>query len=151
MPLILLGWELRASVQAVMILSPLPSLYSHLKNFYITRMYLYIHIYSSDSVKHTSEIREGDDYFCVHYFVLGQLEDEAGMMPSILAQLDFSHEICRWDRSGVPFRQHMYVPENHPQTSERFDDREDEPRVLKVFTFPCICVSSCTYIHACIC
>ena len=51
--LILLGWELRASyitelcVQAVMILSPLPPLYSHsnLKNFYITPHYNFISLF----------------------------------------------------------------------------------------------------------
>ena len=31
-----------------------------------------IYIYSSDRVRHTSEIR-GGDYFFVHYFVLGQI------------------------------------------------------------------------------
>ena len=38
----------------------------------------------------------------------------------------------QWDSKGIPFRQHMYVPEIHPHTQQTFQEREDEPHILKV-------------------
>ena len=51
---------------------------------------------------------------------------------SILAQLDYSYEIKRWDQEGVNFSQHIYVPEVHPITGQFFLEREDEAHVFKV-------------------
>lgn len=63
---------------------------------------------------------------------IGQSETFTDMLRSILAQLEYCNEICRWDSLGIPFRQHMYVPEVHPQTLATYHEREDEPHVLKV-------------------
>ena len=63
----------------------------------------------------------------------GKSETPPEMLRSILAQLEYTSLIRKWDSEGVPFRQHMYVPEVHPQTLEGFQER-DEPLVLKVHT-----------------
>lgn len=51
---------------------------------------------------------------------------------SILAQLEFTFEVRKWDMQGVPFRTHLYVPEEHPLTGVGFCEREDEGHVFKV-------------------
>jgi hypothetical protein len=61
----------------------------------------------------------------------GHTESETDMMRSILAQLEYKYEICRYDRLGIPFRQHVYVPETHAVTSHTYHEREDEAHVLK--------------------
>ena len=53
-------------------------------------------------------------------------------MRSVLAQLEFAHNIKSWDEQGVPFRTHLYVPEVHPLTGVEFCEREDEGHVFKV-------------------
>ena len=62
----------------------------------------------------------------------GKTETEVEMPRSILAQLHYHHEIMEWERRGVPFRSHMYVPEDHPLTNMPFHEREDEAHVFKV-------------------
>lgn len=55
---------------------------------------------------------------------------------SILAQMEFTHEICQHER----FRMHLYVPEGVPVPAISDDvrdclpyhEREDEPHLLKV-------------------
>ena len=73
---------------------------------------------------------------CMHthlkLYNVGESETPADMMRSVLAQLEYCHEICEWDRKGVPFRTHIYVPEVHPLTNLPFCEMEDEPHVLKV-------------------
>ena len=81
---------------------------------------------------------------CLLHSYVGQTESETDMslslgvaqhmMRSILAQLEYSYELCRYDSVGVPFRQYMYVPETHTVTSCTYHEREDEPHVLKVST-----------------
>ena len=51
---------------------------------------------------------------------------------SILAQFEYQYQVCLWDSKGVPFRTHLYVPENHPLTGKEFHEREDFAHVLKV-------------------
>lgn len=51
---------------------------------------------------------------------------------SILAQLEYAYEVCKWEAKGVPFRRYLYVPEVHPVTKMPFAEREDEAHVLKV-------------------
>ena len=52
---------------------------------------------------------------------------------SIIGQLKYSYEICRWDGElGVPFRTHFYVPEKHLFTQMDYHEREDEGHVFKV-------------------
>lgn len=65
---------------------------------------------------------------------LGVEEDEEDMLRSILAQLEYRYQICKWDESGVPFRTHLYVPETYPITGCKFHEREDFAHVLKVRT-----------------
>ena len=51
---------------------------------------------------------------------------------SILAQLEYQHQVCSWDEKGVPFRTCMYVPDIHPIRKEVFHEKEDFAHVLKV-------------------
>lgn len=37
-----------------------------------------------------------------------------------------------WERKGVNFSSHLYVPEKHPVTGEYFCEMEDEGHVFKV-------------------
>ena len=68
----------------------------------------------------------------------GKSETITDMMRSILAQLEFKYQILEWERKGVPFSQHLYVPEIHPVTKQVYFEMEDEPHVLKVCV--CLCV-----------
>lgn len=54
------------------------------------------------------------------------------MLKSILAQLEFQYEILEWEKRGIPFRSHVYVPEVHPLTGVPFHEREDETHLFKV-------------------
>ena len=63
------------------------------------------------------------------------------MLRSILAQLEYTYLVQKWDSEGVPFRQHVYVPENHPLTMDIYHEREDEPHVLKVCVVHILCTS----------
>ena len=69
-------------------------------------------------------------------------EDETRpqQLRSILAQLEFRFQVCQWEDNGVPFRQHIYVPEIHPITGGKFHEREDEGHVFKV-RFPILLFS----------
>jgi hypothetical protein len=69
--------------------------------------------------------------YTIHSWNPGHTESETDMMRSILAQLEYKYEICRYDRLGIPFRQHVYVPETHAVTSHTYHEREDEAHVLK--------------------
>ena len=54
------------------------------------------------------------------------------MLHSILAQFEYTHQICHWDSLGVPFKSHLHVPEKHPVTEHLFCELEDEGHVFKV-------------------
>ena len=54
------------------------------------------------------------------------------MLRSILAHLEYRYQVCKCDRSGVPFRTSLYVPETHPITEDEFHECEDFTHVLKV-------------------
>ena len=54
------------------------------------------------------------------------------MLRSILAQFHYRKEVLEWEKKGVPFRTHAYVPEEHPLTGLPFHEREDEAHVFKV-------------------
>ena len=54
------------------------------------------------------------------------------MLRSILAQFECTFQVCDWDRKGVPFEVHFYVPEVHPITGAEFHEREDDAHVFKV-------------------
>ena len=67
-----------------------------------------------------------------HHFLLGKDESLLDKLRSILAQLEYKHQIDHWHSKGVPFKDHLYVPEVHPFTRLGFCEREDEAHVLKV-------------------
>ena len=52
------------------------------------------------------------------------------MFKSILAQLEFQYEILEWEKKGIPFRSHVYVPEVHPLTGVPFLERKDEAHLF---------------------
>ena len=79
---------------------------------------------------------------------VGRTETPVDMLRSILAQLHFQHDVLQFEKKGVPFRSHMYVPEVHPLTGEPFHERKDEAHVFKVCYCPtrtCTCTSSMLY------
>ena len=43
-------------------------------------------------------------------------ETDEDKLRSILAHLEYSHQVLEYDKAGVPFRTYMYVPEIHPVT-----------------------------------
>ena len=59
-------------------------------------------------------------------------ETRVDKLRSILAQKEFSHTVLEYDRSGIPFCSHIYVPEVHPGTGKVYHEREDPGHVLKV-------------------
>ena len=63
---------------------------------------------------------------------VGKSETPLEMLKSILAQLEFQYEILEWEKKGIPFCSHVYVPEVHPLTGVPFHEREDEAHVFKV-------------------
>lgn len=64
-----------------------------------------------------------------------ELEERVDKLRSILAQLEFSHVVCDYDRRGVPFQTHLHVPEVHPVTGHHWYEREDPAHVLKVSSY----------------
>lgn len=60
-------------------------------------------------------------------------ESDGDMMRAILAQLEFASIVREYDRNGILFRTHLYVPEVHPETGNLFYEREDPGHVLKVY------------------
>ena len=65
--------------------------------------------------------------------LLGKKETPLDMLRSILAQLQYHHDIMEWENKGVPFCSRMYVPEVHPLTGNPFNEREDEAHVFKIY------------------
>jgi len=64
--------------------------------------------------------------------LLGKDETMVEKLKSILAQLEYKYQVDLWQSKDVPFRDHLYVPEVHPDTGLGFCEREDEGHVLKV-------------------
>jgi len=62
----------------------------------------------------------------------GKDETQVEKLRSILAQLEYKHQVDLWHSKGVPFKDHLYVPEVHPITGFEFCEREDEAHILKV-------------------
>ncbi|XP_019858078.1 PREDICTED: uncharacterized protein LOC109586338 [Amphimedon queenslandica] len=59
------------------------------------------------------------------------VETYSDKLRSILAQSEYSHQICQYTMKGVPFSTYMYVPEVHPITDSEYHEREDNAHVLK--------------------
>ena len=64
--------------------------------------------------------------------VLGKDETKPEMLRSILAQLDYQHQVNSWHAQSVEFKDYLYVPEVYPETKLPFCDHEDEGHVFKV-------------------
>ncbi|XP_065911420.1 uncharacterized protein [Dysidea avara] len=69
--------------------------------------------------------------YTFHTWIEGKDETKAEKLKSILAQLEYKHQVDLWKSKGVPFKEHLYVPEIHPKTGLGFCEREDEGHVLK--------------------
>jgi len=65
-------------------------------------------------------------------YIPGKDESKVEKLQSILAQLEYKHQINLWNSKGIPFKHHLYVPEVHPVTGIQFCEREDEGHVFKV-------------------
>ena len=72
--------------------------------------------------------------------LLGEDETTVNKVRSILAHLEYTHQIRKWNDSGVPFRTYIYVPEVHPLLGTEFHEREDEGHVFKVIN-----INLCAY------
>lgn len=69
-------------------------------------------------------------YLC--FFTLGKDETEVEKLCSILIQMEYQYQVNYWYTQGVPFKDHLYVPEVHPDTYLVFCEWEDEGHVFKV-------------------
>ncbi|XP_065887166.1 uncharacterized protein [Dysidea avara] len=67
----------------------------------------------------------------VHTWIQGKDETQVDKLRSILAQLEYKHQIDMWHSKGIPFKDYLYVPEVHPITGLQFCEREDEAHILK--------------------
>ena len=50
----------------------------------------------------------------------GKEESLLNMLRSILAQMEYSYRVRYYDEQGVPFKTHLYVPEDHSETGLGF-------------------------------
>ena len=75
-----------------------------------------------------------DEMLCVIiYYCTERIEEtREDKLRSIIAQLEYSYEVCDYNKKGIPFRTYIYVPERHPITSCEYHEREDDAHVLKV-------------------
>ena len=64
--------------------------------------------------------------------LLGQEDITVEKLRSILAQLEYKHQIEYWEMKEIPFKSHIQVPKVHPLTGLMFCEHEDEYYVLKV-------------------
>ena len=82
--------------------------------------------------------------------LVGKSETPTEKFRAVLAQLEYTWVVNDWHRCGVPFKEHLYVPEKHPSTGFLFHEREDEAhvfKVLNVYTYMYMYMHT----HACTC
>ena len=80
------------------------------------------------------------DYYCMYVHATNEfcchtersVETYEDKLRSIVAQLEYTHNVIEYDKAGVPFCSHLYVPEVHPITHMEYHEREDDAHVLKV-------------------
>ena len=65
----------------------------------------------------------------------GKEESLLYMLRSILAQMEYSYRVNYYHEQGIPFKTHLYIPEDHPETGLGFCEREDEGHVFKVYIY----------------
>ena len=51
---------------------------------------------------------------------------------SILAQLEFKYQVLKYEKRGVPFRTHLYVPEVHSISGQEYHEWENDAHVLNI-------------------
>lgn len=71
--------------------------------------------------------------------LLGKDETKVEKLRSIMAQLEYKHQTNILSSKGVPFKDHLYVPEVHPITGVEFCEWEDDGHVFKVFPLQMLC------------
>ncbi len=73
---------------------------------------------------------------CFHFFCVCLCREAWGTLcdklKSIVAQLEYSHQVIKYDNAGIPFCTYMYVAEVHPITWAEYLEREDDAHLLKV-------------------
>ncbi|XP_065889311.1 uncharacterized protein [Dysidea avara] len=67
----------------------------------------------------------------IHIWIEGKDETKAEKLRSILAQLEYQYQVNLFHSKGIPFKNHLYVPEVHPITGKGFCEREDESHIFK--------------------
>ena len=98
-------------------------------------MYMYMYMYNINTliiiimIVYTCTCTPNFHYSFFKF--IGKSETYCDMLRSIFAQLDY-YQINHWDSVGVPFKDHLHVPEVHPLTGVLFCEREDEGHVFKV-------------------
>ena len=60
------------------------------------------------------------------------IETHDDKIRSVVAQLEYFHQVLEYEKAGVPFRTYLYVPEVHPISEMVFHEREDDAHVLNV-------------------
>ena len=54
-----------------------------------------------------------------------------------MAQLEYKYQVNLLHSQGIPFKDHLYIPEIHPITGVGFCEREDEGHLFKVCLWLC--------------
>jgi len=49
-----------------------------------------------------------------------------------MTQLEYAYQINQFSLNGIPFNEHLYIPEIHPTTWQVFCERKGETPVSKV-------------------
>ena len=79
--------------------------------------------------RYDCKIKQLEQVYYRTHITIGQPETVTDMMRSILAQLEYKYQNLECERKGVPFPQHVYVPEIHPVSKQVYWEMEDKPHV----------------------
>lgn len=88
---------------------------------------------------------------CSCFSTLGRDETELEKLRSILVQMEYQYQVMinNWHAHSVPFKDHLYVPEVHPDTQMMFCEREDEGHVFKVSHAQVKDMATCIHMYMC--
>ncbi|XP_065899778.1 uncharacterized protein [Dysidea avara] len=86
---------------------------------------------TSDDVIERLRLRTVPTGYAIHSWTEGKTETKVEKLRSIMAQLEYTYQINQLSSKGIPFKEHLYVPEVHPITKVEFCEREDEAHVFK--------------------
>ena len=70
-------------------------------------------------------------FFFKHLSLESRDETMEEKLRSILAEMDYTRTVQKWDDQGVPFRSYIYVPEVHPITNTIFMRRRTKVMCLR--------------------